>query len=151
MNYDSLSYHFTSLNWFSLTQRGLIGVTMKWNSFWMHAEPTVWLTSLSFTNIEVNRTPSSSAICLMVRQATAYFNLSFVVMRHDIPDIGTMSEQYPHLVFHNMKTPLGQRVMNAIIPTKKARQEKALNWKKLVHVTSCDVSYFQFPAFIFQD
>ena len=45
---------------------------------------------------------------------TAYFNISDVVMRHDIPDIGPMSEQYPHLVFHNMKTQLGQRVTNIL-------------------------------------
>ena len=39
-------------------------------------------------------------------------------MRHDIPDIGNMSEQYPHLIFHNFKTRLGERVnesnMNSI-------------------------------------
>ena len=45
---------------------------------------------------------------------TAYFNISDVVMRHDIPDIGPMSEQYPHLVFHNMKSHLGQRVMSIL-------------------------------------
>ena len=45
---------------------------------------------------------------------TAYFNISDVVMRHDIPDIGPMSEQYPHLVFHNMKTQLGQRVTSIL-------------------------------------
>lgn len=45
---------------------------------------------------------------------TAYFNISDVVMRHDIPDIGPMSEQYPHLIFHNMKTALGQRVTNIL-------------------------------------
>lgn len=31
-------------------------------------------------------------------------------MRHDIPNIGTMSEAYPHLIFHNFKTRLGKRV-----------------------------------------
>jgi U3 small nucleolar ribonucleoprotein protein IMP4 len=45
---------------------------------------------------------------------TAYFTLMDVVMRHDIPDIGTMSEQFPHLIFHNFKTSLGQRVMNIL-------------------------------------
>ncbi|KAM4011906.1 U3 small nucleolar ribonucleoprotein IMP4-like [Anomaloglossus baeobatrachus] len=33
-------------------------------------------------------------------------------MRHDIPDLGTMSEAYPHLVFHNFTSRLGQRVSN---------------------------------------
>ena len=31
-------------------------------------------------------------------------------MRHDIPNIGTMSEAYPHLIFHNFKSKLGARV-----------------------------------------
>ncbi|KAM4012569.1 U3 small nucleolar ribonucleoprotein IMP4-like [Anomaloglossus baeobatrachus] len=33
-------------------------------------------------------------------------------MRHDIPDLGTMSEAHPHLVFHNFTSRLGQRVSN---------------------------------------
>jgi len=41
---------------------------------------------------------------------TAYFNLSNCVMRHDIPEVGTMSEAYPHLIFHNFKSRLGERV-----------------------------------------
>ena len=41
---------------------------------------------------------------------TAYFTLSNVVMRHDIPDVGTMSEAYPHLIFHNFSSRLGERV-----------------------------------------
>lgn len=45
---------------------------------------------------------------------TAYFTMTDVVMRHDIPDIGTMSEQYPHLIFHNFKTKLGERTMNIL-------------------------------------
>merc|ERR1712071_224033 len=45
---------------------------------------------------------------------TAYFNISDVVMRHDIPDIGPMSEQYPHLVFHNFSQRLGDRCMSIL-------------------------------------
>ena len=41
---------------------------------------------------------------------TAYFTLSNTVMRHDIPKIGTMSEAYPHLIFHNFSSKLGERV-----------------------------------------
>ena len=43
---------------------------------------------------------------------TAYFSLSNTVLRHDIPDVGKMSEVFPHLIFHNFKTKLGQRVMS---------------------------------------
>lgn len=45
---------------------------------------------------------------------TAYFSLSNTVMRHDIPDVGKMSEVYPHLIFHNFKTKLGQRVQSIL-------------------------------------
>jgi rRNA maturation protein Rpf1 len=41
---------------------------------------------------------------------TAYFTLANTVMRHDIPDIGTMSEAFPHLIFHNFSSKLGERV-----------------------------------------
>lgn len=58
--------------------------------------------------------PDGLVVCHLPYGPTAYFNLSDVVMRHDIPDIGTMSEQYPHLIFHNFKTNLGQRVVNIL-------------------------------------
>ncbi|KAL8594737.1 snoRNA-binding rRNA-processing protein imp4 [Nucella lapillus] len=45
---------------------------------------------------------------------TAYFTLSNVVMRHDIPGVGTMSEVFPHLIFQNFSTTLGKRVMNIL-------------------------------------
>lgn len=41
---------------------------------------------------------------------TATFTIYNTVMRHDIPNVGTMSEAYPHLIFHNLKTKLGERV-----------------------------------------
>ena len=54
---------------------------------------------------------------------TAYFTLSNTVMRHDIPKIGTMSEAYPHLIFHNFNSKLGERVscghlISGILPKK---------------------------------
>ncbi|XP_066151721.1 U3 small nucleolar ribonucleoprotein protein IMP4 [Euwallacea fornicatus] len=58
--------------------------------------------------------PDGLIICHLPYGPTAYFNMSDVVMRHDIPDIGTVSEQYPHLIFHNFKTSLGERVMNIL-------------------------------------
>ena len=41
---------------------------------------------------------------------TAFFTLSNVVMRHDIPNAGTISEAYPHLIFNNLSSPIGKRV-----------------------------------------
>ncbi|XP_075235727.1 U3 small nucleolar ribonucleoprotein IMP4 [Lycorma delicatula] len=58
--------------------------------------------------------PNSLVICHLPYGPTAYFTMTDVTMRHDIPDIGTMSEQYPHLIFHNFKTKLGARVTNIL-------------------------------------
>ena len=59
---------------------------------------------------ETRGQPDGLIVCHLPYGPTAYFTLSDVVMRHDIPDLGNMSEQYPHLVFHNFKTRLGERV-----------------------------------------
>ncbi|CAH2059077.1 unnamed protein product, partial [Iphiclides podalirius] len=58
--------------------------------------------------------PDSLVICHLPYGPTASFTLSGVVMRHDIPDIGPMSEQFPHLIFHNFKSDLGLRTMNIL-------------------------------------
>lgn len=54
--------------------------------------------------------PDGLVVCHLPYGPTAYFNLSNVVMRHDIPDTGTMSEAYPHLIFNNFSSRLGNRV-----------------------------------------
>jgi len=58
--------------------------------------------------------PDGLIICHLPHGPTAYFTISDMVMRHDIPELGTMSEAYPHLVFHNFKSRLGTRVMNIL-------------------------------------
>jgi len=58
--------------------------------------------------------PDGLIICHLPHGPTAYFTLSDIVMRHDIPDIGTMSEAYPHLVFHNFQSRLGLRTMSIL-------------------------------------
>lgn len=45
---------------------------------------------------------------------TLWFTLSGCVMRHDIEDRGHVSEQAPHLIFHNFSTTLGKRVQTAL-------------------------------------
>ncbi|KAG0504377.1 hypothetical protein M758_11G075200 [Ceratodon purpureus] len=59
--------------------------------------------------------PDGMIVCHLPFGPTAYFGLSNVVTRHDIKDkgvLGTMSEQYPHLIFNNFNTKLGQRTVN---------------------------------------
>lgn len=58
--------------------------------------------------------PDNLVICHLPHGPTAYFNLTGVVMRHDVPDIGPMSEQKPHLIFHNFKTKLAERTMSIL-------------------------------------
>lgn len=58
--------------------------------------------------------PDGMTICHLPYGPTAYFTMADVIMRHDIPNIGTMSEQFPHLIFHNFKTRLGERVKNIL-------------------------------------
>ncbi|XP_067682983.1 U3 small nucleolar ribonucleoprotein protein IMP4-like [Haliotis asinina] len=58
--------------------------------------------------------PDGLVVCHLPYGPTAYFTLSNVIMRHDIPDVGTMSEAYPHLIFHNFTSKLGKRVQNIL-------------------------------------
>lgn len=63
---------------------------------------------------ETRGRPDGMIICHLPYGPTAYFQLLNTVMRHDIPDVGTMSEAYPHLIFHNLSSKLGQRVTNIL-------------------------------------
>lgn len=45
---------------------------------------------------------------------TACFSLYNVVLRHDIPDQGTVSEAFPHLIFEGFSTKLGERTKNIL-------------------------------------
>merc|ERR1712004_46087 len=47
--------------------------------------------------------PDGLVVCHLPHGPTAYFTMTDIVMRHDIPDIGKVSEAAPHLVFHNFK------------------------------------------------
>ncbi|XP_052781619.1 U3 small nucleolar ribonucleoprotein protein IMP4-like [Mya arenaria] len=71
--------------------------------------------------------PDGFVVCHLPYGPTAYFTLSNVVMRHDIPDCGTMSEAYPHLIFNNFTSKLGNRVKSILkflfpVPKEDARR-----------------------------
>jgi len=76
--------------------------------------------SKGFTDIivvhEHGGTPDGLVVCHLPYGPTAYFGLSDVTMRHDLSkkQIGTVSEQYPHLIFENFNTRLGKRVNNIL-------------------------------------
>ncbi|XP_028398119.1 U3 small nucleolar ribonucleoprotein protein IMP4-like [Dendronephthya gigantea] len=58
--------------------------------------------------------PDGLVVCHLPYGPTAYFTLSNTVMRHDIPNIGTMSEVFPHLIFDKFSSKLGERVKNIL-------------------------------------
>jgi U3 small nucleolar ribonucleoprotein protein IMP4 len=60
--------------------------------------------------------PDGLIVCHLPYGPTAFFNLSNVVMRHDIRDaaLGTVSEAQPHLIFHGFHSALGQRVADVL-------------------------------------
>ncbi|KAJ3085016.1 snoRNA-binding rRNA-processing protein imp4 [Quaeritorhiza haematococci] len=59
--------------------------------------------------------PDGMVVCHFPYGPTAYFTLHNVVLRHDIPNNGgTVSEQYPHLIFNNFESKLGNRVMSIL-------------------------------------
>lgn len=58
--------------------------------------------------------PDSLVISHLPYGPTLSFSLHNVVLRHDIPNTGTMSEAYPHLIFENLTSKLGKRVKTAL-------------------------------------
>ncbi len=80
---------------------------------------------------ETRGQPDGLIVCHLPFGPTAYFNMSDVVMRHDLPDLGHVSEAYPHLVFHNFKTRLGQRtadVLKYLFPVPKADSRRVMTF-----------------------
>lgn len=59
---------------------------------------------------ETRGVPDSIIVSHLPFGPTVFFNLSNVRMRHDVKDSGHMSEQYPHLIFHNLNSKTGLRV-----------------------------------------
>lgn len=63
---------------------------------------------------ETRGEPDGLIVCHLPFGPTSYFQILNTVMRHDIPNVGTMSEAYPHLIFNNFSTKFGNRVMNIL-------------------------------------
>lgn len=84
--------------------------------------------------------PNAMIVCHLPHGPTAYFQLSDVVLRHDLPEKPpTMSEAYPHLIFHNFSSQLGERVKNILrymfppASTDDTRVLSFVNKKDLIH------------------
>ncbi|KAH8404657.1 hypothetical protein KR215_006270 [Drosophila sulfurigaster] len=75
--------------------------------------------------------PDSLIVCHLPFGPTAFFNISDVIMRHDIPDIGPMSEQKPHLIFHNFKSTIALRtvsILKHLFPVPKEKSERVITF-----------------------
>eukprot|EP01100_Stratorugosa_tubuloviscum_P015658 TRINITY_DN917_c3_g1_i1.p1 TRINITY_DN917_c3_g1~~TRINITY_DN917_c3_g1_i1.p1 ORF type:complete len:287 (+),score=114.44 TRINITY_DN917_c3_g1_i1:129-989(+) len=58
--------------------------------------------------------PDGMVISHMPYGPTIYFGLSDCVLRHDVDSKKTMSLAYPHLIFHNFNSKLGERVQKIL-------------------------------------
>lgn len=77
--------------------------------------------------------PDGMIVCHMPYGPTAFFGMSNVVLRHDIPkaDVSHMSEAYPHLIFHNFSTPLGERfksILKFLFPVPKEESKRVMTF-----------------------
>eukprot|EP01135_Chromosphaera_perkinsii_P007950 Nk52_evm22s1073 gene=Nk52_evmTU22s1073 len=77
--------------------------------------------------------PDGLIVSHMPYGPTAYFSLSNVVMRHDVREMmnSTMSEAYPHLIFHNFNTALGNRLKNILkylFPVPKEESKRVMSF-----------------------
>ena len=54
--------------------------------------------------------PTSLTVSHFPHGPSAIFTLHNVKLRHDLPNMGNVSEVYPHLIFENFTTALGKRV-----------------------------------------
>ncbi|KAE9555412.1 hypothetical protein FO519_001349 [Halicephalobus sp. NKZ332] len=63
---------------------------------------------------ETRGRPDSMIISHLPHGPTAFFSLHDVVMRHDLPEIEHMPEQYPHLMFEGLNSKVGRRVTDIL-------------------------------------
>lgn len=63
---------------------------------------------------ETRGNPDGMIVCHLPFGPTAYFTLTNVVMRHEVPDCGTISEEYPHLIFNGLNSRLGLRITSIL-------------------------------------
>lgn len=83
--------------------------------------------------------PDGLIVCHLPYGPTAFFSMSNVVMRHDIPGVGPVSEQFPHLVFHGFSSNLGKRVttiLKSLFPVPKEESTRVVTFANSEDVIS---------------
>lgn len=82
--------------------------------------------------------PDALVVCHLPYGPTAFFGIYNTVLRHDIGDkaqIGTVSEAYPHLIFDNFTSKLGERVsgiLKHLFPPPKAESKRVMTFANQV-------------------
>ncbi|KAJ1965905.1 snoRNA-binding rRNA-processing protein imp4 [Dispira parvispora] len=90
--------------------------------------------------------PDGMIVSHMPYGPTVYFTLYNVVLRHDIPDVGSVSEAFPHLIFNNFNTKLGERIGNVLkylFPVPKADSKRVMTFAN-------DNDFISFRHHVFQ-
>jgi len=80
---------------------------------------------------ETRGEPDALVVCHMPFGPTAYFGLTNVVTRHDVQEAEPVSTAYPHLLFNNFTTPLGERVqtiLKHLFPVPKEDSKRVLTF-----------------------
>ena len=76
--------------------------------------------------------PDGMIVCHLPYGPTAYFGLSKVVLRHDLPDKPpNMRESAPHLVFHGFSSKMGNRVatiLKALFPVSAPSSDRVVTF-----------------------
>jgi U3 small nucleolar ribonucleoprotein protein IMP4 len=82
---------------------------------------------------ETRGEPDGMIVCHLPYGPTAYFGLSNVVLRHDLKDkVDPVSEAYPHLIFDNFNTRLGDRIsdiLKYIFPLPKVDSKRVITFQ----------------------
>lgn len=81
---------------------------------------------------ETRGVPDGLIISHLPYGPTAYFALLNTVMRHNIAALDkSLPEQYPHLIFHNLTTPLGERlqdILKYLFPVPKEESKRVVTF-----------------------
>ncbi len=82
---------------------------------------------------ETRGEPDGMIVCHLPYGPTAYFGLSNVVLRHDLKDkVDPVSEAFPHLIFDNFNTRLGDRIsdiLKYLFPLPKVESKRVMTFQ----------------------
>jgi len=82
---------------------------------------------------------------------TVYFGISNAVLRHDLENrASTMSEAYPHLIFDNFTTPLGERlqkILSSVFPIPKMESKRVVTFSNRADTISVRHHNYEKPEY----